>query len=245
VVPALPADKPQSSHAAAMREAIAALMARSKREIPHYYLTLDIDLEVPLGWLADRNAGRPVAERVLPAALLLAAVARALHDFPDMNGSFADGAYHPSPNVNLGVAIALRGGGLIAPGIPDADQLDLDTLMARMKDLVARARGGRLRASEMSDSTITVTSLGEQGAESVLGVIYPPQVALVGFGRIVERPVAVDGMLAVRPVVTATLAADHRVSDGHRGGLFLTRIAELLSDPETLMGGSHDARDQS
>jgi len=232
----------RASHAAAMREAIAALMARSKREIPHYYLTLDIDMKASLDWLAERNTGRTVAERVLPAAVLLAAVARALPDFPDMNGTFTEGVYHPSDRVNLGVAIALRGGGLIAPGIPDADQLDLDTLMARMKDLVTRARGGRLRSSEMSDSTITVTSLGEQGAQSVHGVIYPPQVALVGYGRIVDRPVAVDGMLAVRPVVTATLAADHRVSDGHRGGLFLARIAELLVEPDSLGTGRADGR---
>ncbi len=224
-------------HAAAMREAIAALMARSKKEIPHYYLTLDIDLRDPLAWLTAGNAGRPVDERILPAALLLKATASAVTDFPDMNGFFVDGGYRPSPQVNLGVAIALRGGGLIAPALLEADRLSLDALMVAMKDLVTRARSGRLRSSEMSESTITVTNLGEQGAESVLGVIYPPQVALVGFGRIVDRPVAVDGMLAVRPVVTATLAADHRVSDGHRGGLFLARIHELLHDPESLVGG--------
>jgi pyruvate dehydrogenase E2 component (dihydrolipoyllysine-residue acetyltransferase) len=90
----------------------------------------------------------------------------------------------------------------------------------------------------MADPTLTVTNLGEQGAEAVHGVIYPPQVALVGFGRIVDRPWAVDGMLAVRPTLVATLAADHRVSDGHRGGLFLAAIDEGLQDPQHLEGAS-------
>ena len=130
--------------------------------------------------------------------------------------------------------MSLRGGGLVAPAIHDADTLPLPELMARLKDLVARTRAGRLRGSEMSDPTITVTNLGDQGSELVHGVIYPPQVALVGFGRVVQRPWAVDGMLTVRPVVTVTLAADHRVSDGHRGGRYLAAVADLLQRPEEL-----------
>ena len=142
--------------------------------------------------------------------------------------------FEQQEHVHLGVAVSLRGGGLIAPALHDADQLPLADLMARMKDLVTRARSGRLRASEMSDSTITVTNLGDQGAQLVHGVIYPPQVALVGFGRIVERPWATGGMLGVRPTVTVTLAADHRVSDGHQGGLLLAAIEEHLQRPEEL-----------
>ena len=226
----------RAMHGTAMREAIAALMARSKREIPHYYLTWDLDLGDAMAWLAARNADRAVDARVVPAALLLKAVAHAAAEFPEMNGLFVDGAFRPAEQVNLGVAVALRGGGLIAPALSGADHLDLDTLMDRMKDLVARARGGRLRSSEMSDATITVTNLGDRGAQAVHGVIYPPQVALVGFGRIEDRPAAVHGLLGVRPMATATLAADHRVSDGHRGGLFLERIGELLGSPASLEG---------
>ncbi|HET9077947.1 MAG TPA: 2-oxo acid dehydrogenase subunit E2, partial [Acidimicrobiales bacterium] len=103
-----------------------------------------------------------------------------------------------------------------------------------LRDLVTRARAGRLRGSEMSDPTITVTNLGDLGVEAVFGVIYPPQVALVGFGRVVERPWAENGMLGVRPCTTVTLSADHRASDGHRGGLFLTEIVRLLHKPEEL-----------
>ena len=130
--------------------------------------------------------------------------------------------------------MALRGGGLVAPAIHDADTLPLDELMERLRDLVSRARGGRLQRAEMSDPTITVTNLGDLGVEAVFGVIYPPQVALVGFGRVVEQPFAENGLLGVRPAVTATLSADHRVSDGLRGGRFLDRIGELLQHPEGL-----------
>jgi pyruvate dehydrogenase E2 component (dihydrolipoamide acetyltransferase) len=209
-------------------------MARSKREIPHYYLQTTVDMTAALDWLHERNRGRPVSERLLPVALLLKAAALAVHDVPEVNGFYTDGAFQPSTPVHLGVAVALRGGGLIAPAIHDADDLDLDELMAALKDLVARARSGRLRSSEMSDPTLTVTNLGDQGVEAVHGVIYPPQVALVGLGRVQERPAAVNGLLGVRSVLTATLAADHRVSDGHRGGLYLAAFDALLQRPEEL-----------
>jgi pyruvate dehydrogenase E2 component (dihydrolipoamide acetyltransferase) len=116
----------------------------------------------------------------------------------------------------------------------NADRLTLGELMKKLRDLVNRTRAGSLRSSELSDPTITVTSLGEQGAETVYGVIYPPQVAMVGIGKIVERPWCAGGQVVPRPVVTATLSADHRVSDGHRGGLFLAALDRLLQEPEKL-----------
>ncbi|HSD76898.1 MAG TPA: 2-oxo acid dehydrogenase subunit E2 [Solirubrobacteraceae bacterium] len=217
-----------------MRQAIAAAMARSKREIPHYHLGTHVDLSRALQWLAAENAQRPLPRRLLPAALLLKATAVAAGRCPDVNGFWEDDRFRPADGVHLGVAIALRGGGLVAPAIHDADSLALEDLMAALRDLVGRARKGRLRNSEMTDPTITVTNLGDQGAETVHGVIYPPQVALVGFGRIVQRPWAQDGMLAVRPVVHVTLAADHRASDGHVGGLLLAEIDNLLQEPDHL-----------
>ena len=218
----------------ALRRAVAASMARSKREIPHYYLATDVDASRAVRWLDDRNRVLPVTQRVLPAALLLKATALALRETPDLNGFWEDGAFRAAEHVHLGVAVALRGGGLVAPAIHDADLLPLDDLMTRLRDLVGRARAGGLRSSEMSDPTITVTSLGDQGVDLVMPVIYPPQVAIVGIGRIRERPWAVDGMLGVRPIVTLTLAADHRVTDGHRGAQFLTALDRLLQDPEAL-----------
>ncbi|MGR2753421.1 2-oxo acid dehydrogenase subunit E2 [Agromyces arachidis] len=219
---------------AGLRRAIGSLMARSKREVPHYYLSTTIDLTRALDWMREANADRPISDRLVPAALLLAATARAAREVPDVNGFFVDGAFRPSEAVHLGVAVALRGGGLVAPAIRDADSMPLDRLMPALRDLVARARSGRLQRAEMTDPTITVTNLGDLGVEAVFGVIYAPQVALVGFGRVTEQPWARDGMLGVHPVVTATLSADHRVSDGLRGGRFLTRIDELLQEPEGL-----------
>jgi pyruvate dehydrogenase E2 component (dihydrolipoamide acetyltransferase) len=219
---------------AAMRQAIGALMSRSKREIPHYYLELQIDLSRALDWLHEENLRRPVTERLLPSALLLSAVARAVTETPELNGFWLNGGFQAADAVHLGVAVSLRGGGLIAPALHDADRKSLDEIMAEVRDLVQRARTGRLRGSEMSDPTLTVTNLGERGVDLVYGVIYPPQVALVGFGGIRDRPWAVDGMLGVRPIVTATLAADHRASDGHTGSRLLALIDKRLQKPEEL-----------
>jgi pyruvate dehydrogenase E2 component (dihydrolipoamide acetyltransferase) len=219
---------------AALRQAIGELMARSKREIPHYYLSTTIDMLKASEWLEHVNAGRSITDRIVMPVLLLKATARAVATVPEMNGLMVDGKFKASAAVHIGVAISLRGGGVIAPAIHDTATLGLDELMVALRDLVKRARAGRLRSSEMSDPTITVTNLGDLGVDQVFGVIYPPQVALVGFGKVAERPWAEGGLLGARPTVTATLAADHRVSDGHRGGFFLSTIDHLLQAPEDL-----------
>jgi pyruvate dehydrogenase E2 component (dihydrolipoamide acetyltransferase) len=218
-----------------MREAIAAAMAHSKREIPHYYLATELDMSRATAWLEETNASRAPAERLLAAVLMLKATALAVRKFPAFNGAFTTSAgFTPSEHVHVGTAIAIRGGGLVAPAIHDCDQVDLNDLMAHLRDLVARARVGRLRSSEISDSTITVSSLGERGVDALFGVIYPPQVAILGFGRIARKPLAVGDEVKVRPLMTVSLAADHRVSDGHLGSLFLNEIAALLQEPERL-----------
>ncbi|HSN36893.1 MAG TPA: 2-oxo acid dehydrogenase subunit E2 [Arthrobacter sp.] len=219
---------------ASLRRAIGALMSRSKKTIPHYYLSTTLDLSAAVNWMQSVNAQRPVASRLVPSALLLKAAALAAKEVPEVNGFFDDGGFRPSASVHLGVAVALRQGGLVAPAIHDADTLAVDELMEQLRDLVGRARAGRLQRAEMADPTITVTNLGDLGVESVFGVIYPPQVAMVGFGRVMEQPWARNGLLGVRPAVIASLSADHRVSDGLRGGRYLTRIDELLQKPEEL-----------
>lgn len=236
--PAAPAESPTAVPARtpreAMRRAIAAAMSKANREIPHYHLTHPIGLSAFTAWLEAANAGRPVTERLLPGVLLLKAVALALRKTPDLNGYYEDGAFRPIERVNVGWAISMRGGGLIAPAILDADQRPLDDLMAAMRDLVARARAGGLRSSELSQGTVTVTSLGDNGVETVHGVIYPPQVALVGFGRIAPRPWVAGNIVVPRPAVTVTLAADHRAGDGARGARFLNALDRILQEPETL-----------
>jgi pyruvate dehydrogenase E2 component (dihydrolipoamide acetyltransferase) len=227
--PPLPADR-QSR----FRQAIAAAMSRSNREIPHYYLSNTINMHRAMTWLAEENAKREVPDRLIYGVLLLKAVALALRDVPELNAVWNGERVVPNSAIHVGVAVSLRQGGLIAPALHDTDKRSLSDLMKDFRDLVSRARSGSLRSSELSDPTITVSSMGEQGVESAFGVIYPPQVAIVGFGKLVERPWSEAGQIVSRPVITSTLSADHRVSDGHRGGLFLSAVDRLLQEPEKL-----------
>jgi pyruvate dehydrogenase E2 component (dihydrolipoyllysine-residue acetyltransferase) len=217
-----------------MRKAISAAMIRSKREIPHYYLAQPIDLQPATDWLAETNANRPPDNRLLMGALFLRATVRALAKTPELNGIFAENRFIPSTTVHAGLVVALRGGGLIAPAIRDAETLALDEIMVAIRDIVARARNGRLRNSELTTGSITVSNMGETGAGSLYGVIYPPQVALVGFGAPMRRAWVVGDAVVPRNTVTVTLAADHRVSDGRKGAQLLTGIERLLTEPATL-----------
>lgn len=231
--PALPR-RPGEGTNAAMRAVIAAAMARSKREIPHYYLSTDVDYGAVTTWLAKRNAELPIEQRMLPVVPLLRAIVLALQAFPDFNGYYKDGAYQASKQIHLGVAIAQRGGGLIAPALLDAHEQALPQLTQNLGDLVTRVRSGRLKNRELSDGTITLTSLGDGGVDAVFPVIYPPQVAIIGAGTVRERPFAVNGKLEARPIMTLALAADHRVSNGRSGAQFLARVRDLLQAPEKL-----------
>jgi pyruvate dehydrogenase E2 component (dihydrolipoamide acetyltransferase) len=219
---------------AAMRRAIAASMSRSKREIPHVYLSQTIDLSPAVAWLADENTRRSVPDRLLLGVLLVKAVTLALRDFPELNARWEGDQVVRSERIHVGNAIFLRGGGLVAPAIHDTDQRTLDELMHSFRDLVARARSFSLRAAEMSDPTITVTSIGERGVEAIFPIIVPPQVAIVGFGKVVDRPWVSNGQLLVCPLVTATVSVDHRVADGHVGSAFLAAVDQRLQEPDDL-----------
>jgi pyruvate dehydrogenase E2 component (dihydrolipoamide acetyltransferase) len=228
------ATAPARRHESSGLGAVGRLMARSKREIPHFYVTEDIDVSRALEWIERRNESLPVEQRLLPAVTLLRAVVLALREVPELNAHYVDDAVRRAERVHLAVAIAQREGGLVAPVLRDAQDRSLDELMKDLRSLVARARAGSLLGTDVESATITVTNLGDQGAAAVWGVIVPPQVAIVGFGRIAERPWAVDGMLTVRRVVTATLSADHRACHGHQGARFLRAIAGSLENPEVL-----------
>lgn len=227
--PTTPVDRQQ-----AMRSAIARLMVTSNREIPHYHVLADIDLDHTLRWLDDRNAGRPPRERVLPAALLIRATALALGKVPELNGWWRDDRFEPADHVDLAMAVSLRGGGLVTPTLAGVDALDLPETMHALRTLVERARRGRLRGADLSPATATITNLGERGADAVLGLINPPQVALVGFGAVVDQVRAVDGKAVVRRGLTATLSGDHRATDGHAGSRFLAALADALARPDHL-----------
>jgi len=233
--PPAPAVPPAAAEfQAGMRRAIAAAMARANREIPHYYLQTRIDMSRALRWLEAENTKRALKDRLLPAVLLIKAVACALGEVPELNGYWLDDRPQLQEAIHIGFAIALRQGGLVAPAIHHADLKSLDELMETLRDLIPRVRAGRLRSSEMTAATVTVTSLGDLGVETVYGVINPPQVALVGFGKIMEQPWAEQGMLGVRPILTATLAADHRATDGSQGARFLEALNRYLQEAATL-----------
>jgi pyruvate dehydrogenase E2 component (dihydrolipoamide acetyltransferase) len=232
-----PAVHPPTAGASAssgMREAIAAAMSRSKREIPHYYLATTVDVTPATDWLAAHNAAVSVAERLLFATLLLKAVALTCREMPGFSGFYREGRFEAAPEVHVGVAVALRGGGLVAPAIMDTAGKSLAALMEDFRALVMRARAGRLRASELAAPTIILTSLGESSVDAVFPIIQPPQVAIVGAGEVVTRPWIVGGSVAARQVVTLSLGADHRVTDGRVGAQFLARIAARLAEPGSL-----------
>lgn len=233
VAPKAAAGKPVD-FATGMRHAIALAMARANREIPHYYLQTHIDMQKALAWLETENQKRSIKERILPAVILIKAVAKALAQTPELNGYWVDDHLQPQEAINIGFAIALRQGGLVTPAIQNADLKTIDELMEAIRDLIMRTRAGRLRSSELTEATITLTNLGDLGVETVYGVIYPPQVALVGFGKIIDQPWVEGGMLGIRPVLTATIAGDHRATDGRTGAQFLDLLNKLLQQPEML-----------
>ena len=220
--------------AADMRSIIAQAMSRSKREIPHYYLATTIDMTRAMRWVEAWNAQHPVTERLLYGVLLLKAVARGVEKTPELNGFWRDHAFEASAAINVGTAIRLRQGGLVAPALEATNRQPLPALMQQFQSAVQRARAGRLRRTELTTATITVSSLGEGSVETLYPIIHPPQVAIVGFGALGLRPWCVDGAVTAAPLITATLSADHRVTDGHRGSQFLIEVGRLLQAPEEL-----------
>ncbi len=224
---------PAKSATENIRAAVAAAMSKSNREIPHYYLQTKINMKPALTWLEIANKQRSVKDRLLPVVLLIKATAKALMDVPDLN-AWWDNGLQRKQDIHIGFVVSLRTGGVIVPAIHDADKKSLDELMQNLSDMIPRARALKLRSSELSDSTITITNLGEGSVETLLGVIYPPQVALVGFGGITEQPWAENDMIGARPVLTVSLSADHRATDGNTGNQFLTAIKNYLQKPEQL-----------
>lgn len=220
--------------AESIRAAIARAMEKSKKEIPHYYITLDIDISPVQQWLQKENADKEPEQRMLLLAVLLKAVATTLIKYPQLNGYYIDGSFKENKAINIGNVISLREGGLMVPAIHDVEQMSLTEIMDAIRDISSRSRGGHLRSSELMDATITITSMGERGSDSVLGVIYPPQVAIIGFGKPRQLPQVRESEIVVCDVITTSLSADHRVSDGIVGAKFLNALAKKLQKPELL-----------
>ena len=217
----------------AIRMAVAAAMSKSNREIPHYYLEKKIDMTKALAWLQEANKQRTVANRLLPVVLFIKAMAKSLKEVPDLNAVWENGLLQKT-EINIGFVVSLRNGGIIVPAIPQSDTKSADEIMTALNDLIPRARALKLRSSELSSSTITLTNLGDAGADTVFGIIYPPQVAIVGLGTITEQPFAENGMLGIRSLANVTLAGDHRATDGLTGSRFLSSLDKNLQNPEAL-----------
>ncbi len=232
-VPPSVTERPTHDRQASMRRSIAERMAKANTDIPHYYLESDIDLSNALAELERSNEAKPLAERIIPAALLIEAAARAAKKHPECVGTWTDGGFEPAHRVDVGIAISLRRGGLVTPTITHADERTIDELMAVLKEFVSGARAGSMRSSWMVDAGITVTNLGDNGADRMQGVIFPPQVSLVGFGRIEKRPWVVDDRVLIRPMVTASFAGDHRATDGLTGSRFLSTLTNHLERSES------------
>ena len=222
-----------STPSEAIRMAVAAAMSKSNREIPHYYLEKKIDMTKALAWLQEANKQRTVANRLLPVVLFIKAMAKSLKEVPDLNAVWENGLLQKT-EINIGFVVSLRNGGIIVPAIPQSDTKSADEIMAALNDLIPRARALKLRSSELSSSTITLTNLGDAGADTVFGIIYPPQVAIVGLGTITEQPFAENGMLGIRSLANVTLAGDHRATDGLTGSRFLSSLNKNLQNPEAL-----------
>jgi pyruvate dehydrogenase E2 component (dihydrolipoamide acetyltransferase) len=217
-------------------------MAQSKREAPHYYLLLDIEMTSALETRAQYNdaiAGGDIAAapdtKVSINDMLVRAAALALRLHAEFNATIDDAGsvtQHPRQNVCVGIALE---DGLIAPALLDAADKPLAQIAAESKDLAARAKGGSLRPPEMNDGTFTITNLGAYGVETLVGIIQPPQTAILGVGSVMPQPVARDGQVVVRQMMKVALSADHRVTDGAQGAQFLTELKRLLENPVLLV----------
>lgn len=226
-------DKPTTS-GVNLRSAIAKIMTHSKKEIPHYYLKTQVSLDNFMNWIDKKNQNQPPEQRLLIPAVLCKAIIASLNENPLMNGYYNNDTFEPLSTINLGVAVALKTGGVLVPAIIDSQKMTLSELNNSFKDLLLRTAKGELRNRELTEGSITVTNMGDLGSHEVFGIIFPPQVAIIGLGRIHKVPV-IDGS-NIRPglVMNITLSADHRVTDGLTGAKFLANIEKHLTQPDLL-----------
>jgi len=217
-----------------MRQAIARRMAQSKREAPHYYLLVDVDMTDAMAFRQQANEDLGEESRISINDLIVKACAIALQRHPAFNATIAADAVARQERQNICIGIALDDG-LIAPAILDAGSKPLARIAAESKDLVTRSKGGSLRADELTAGTFTISNLGAYGIETLVAIIQPPQTAILGVGSVTEAAGVRDGTVVVRQVMKLALSADHRVTDGSEGARFLSEIKHLLEKPLLLV----------
>ena len=217
-----------------MRQAIASRTSQSNREAPHFYVTTDIDMGKAMDIRRDLNEGLPEGIRVSVNDLIVKACAQAIGKFPHFNASFQGDHLEVSPNINIGIAIALEDG-LIVASIPDCQDRPLVDIARASRDLVERAHGGTLRAEEYTGSTFAISNLGMYDVDSFAAIIFPPHAAVVAIGSVKEQPVVKNGQITVAQMMKATISVDHRVVDGAEAAQFLQEIKRLLEHPVSLV----------
>ena len=239
--PVAPMQAPEPASAAyeeiplnTMRKTIARRLTEAKRDIPHFYLSVDVELDALLALRRQLN-GRDGADYKLSVNdFVIKACAVALRRVPDANASFGGDKVYKYTDVDVSVAVAIEGG-LITPVVRKADQKGLATLSNEMKALAKRARDGKLAPEEYQGGGFTISNLGMYGIKAFQAVINPPQACILAVGAGEQRPVVKDGALAIATVSTLTLSVDHRVVDGALGAELLGQIKALLADPMALL----------
>ena len=237
---AVPPEKPEEAPEAPpvamsrMRQAIARRMTQSKREAPHYYVTVDVEMTEAQRLRSQLNATLGEGTHISVNDLLVKASAKALQRYPMFNAWFVDGEVRQQEAQNVCIAIALAEG-LIAPAVLDCGRKSILEIAQASRSLADRARSGSLKPEEYSGGTFTVSNLGMFGIEELIAIIQPPQTAILGVGRVKSQPVARDGAVEVAEVMTLALSGDHRVTDGAQGAQFLGEIKRLLEAPVGLL----------
>ena len=217
-----------------MRQAIASVTSGSKREAPHFYVAVDIDMTAAMALRRDVNDELPSASRVSVNDLIVKASALAIGKHPKFNSFFRGDYLQMNRSINVGIAIALESG-LIVPGIPECENKTLAQIAAASRDLIDRANNGTLQAEEYTGTTYSVSNLGMFDVDSFTAIIFPPHAAILAVGAVKEQPVARDGQLAIAEIMKATLSVDHRVADGAEAAQFLMEIKRLLEKPVSLL----------
>lgn len=234
-VPALPGAEASSLAVSTIWRVMAERTTQSWNEVPHFYLVREVHANRMIAWREYLMMERG-AKEVTYSDLLVKVVALALRQHRRVNATWSAGRITLQDEIHIGLAVAVEEG-LVVPVIHSADTLSLRGIARERKDLVARAREGKLRPQDISGGTFTISNLGMYGVDTFNAIINQPQAAILAVGRIAERVVPVDGQPAVRPMMALTLSCDHRVVDGARGAQFLETIADFLEEPLGLLDG--------
>jgi pyruvate dehydrogenase E2 component (dihydrolipoamide acetyltransferase) len=217
-----------------MRKTIARRMTESKATAPHFYVTVEINMDDAMRMREQLNSLAPEAERISVNDLIVAAAARTLTRFPALNASYREDNLEMHSQVNIGIAVALEDG-LIPPVLRDADKKTLKGIAAESRALTERARANKLRSDDLGGGTFTVSNLGTFDVDEFIAIINPPEAAILAVGAVTRRPVAAAGEIRISSIMKTTLSVDHRVSDGAQAGRFMQEFRKLLENPVNLL----------